>query len=76
MLNVDNLYWKALIRCSGATRSLSQAGNLAEGAHWLALWKKLKKIVNPHVNGYTKTWNHRKPLRKSQKTSYWNTKDW
>jgi len=31
-------------------------------------------MVNPDVDVYTKTWNHRKTLRKRQTTTHWKPK--
>ena len=62
-------YNLALIRCSDVTRGLSWGKTQLKGAHWLTLRKQLRNNTNPLLNGYTKTRNHRKTLRKKQKNN-------
>ena len=62
---------------SGITRGLSQRRLFTEGNPLVTAGgplttlrkKKLLKMVNPNVNGYTKTFNHLKILQKTQKTT-------
>jgi len=59
-----------LIIISGVTRGLSQGGNLAKRNPLASTQKKnLEMMVNLGVDGYTKTQNHRKIIRKLQKTN-------
>ena len=62
---IDNLI-------SGVPRGLSHWENSAEGGHKPTLRKTWEMMVNPDVDGDTKSLNQQKIPRKSQK----NTADW
>ena len=67
---------------SGVTRSLNQGVNLAEkgpmatvGDSLANFQKQTWEIENLDLDGYTKTLNHRKILRKTRKTTYLKPKE-
>jgi len=68
------LFYTAII--SGVSRALSQGGKLSwkgptgqctgpttTSQHWEETWETM---VNPDVDSYAKTWNHRKVIWKTQ----------
>ena len=63
----------------GITKGLIQVDNLAERGPLATVGgppeKNLRNGGEPDVDCYTKTPNHRKILRKTQKTTYWKPKE-
>jgi len=64
-----------LVIISGVTRSFSQGGNLAKRGPLASTQKRnLEMMVNLDVDGYFKTLNHRKIIRKLHKNNPLTTK--
>jgi len=60
-----------LVIISGVTTGFSQGGNLAKRGPLVSKQKKnLEMMVNLDVDGYSKTLNHRKIIRKPPKKSH------